>query len=132
MQDLDITLVHAIMGLWVQHVTIEIIVALTHVVETECVQTLKMVFTIFANVIMAIKDPNARQLIVVLLTLAMGKARARTRPRRLTINVHVTMDIKDPLVKLKPDVMDQQLAQGMDIAKTTESIHSNVLATIRG
>lgn len=35
-------------------------------------------------------------------------------------------------MKLKPDVMDQQLAQGMDIAKTTESIHSNVLATIRG
>ena len=100
MKEREITHVRAIMGLWVQHVTIQIIAALTHVVNTECVQTLKMVFTIFANAIMAIKEPNARQLIVVLLTLAMGKARVRTKPRRLTINVHAIMDIEDPLVKL--------------------------------
>jgi hypothetical protein len=105
MKELEITHVHVIIGLWVQHVTIEIIVALTHVVETEFVQTLKMIFTIFANVIMAIKESNARQLIIVLLTLAMGKARERTRPRRLTINVHAIMDIKDPLVKLIPVLM---------------------------
>ena len=63
MQELEITHVHVIMGLWVQRVTLKTFVLPIHVVATENVIKHKTVYTMYASVIRVTKETNVRQLI---------------------------------------------------------------------
>ena len=63
MQELEITHVHAIMGLWVQRVTLKTFVLPIHVVAMENVFKHKTVYTMYASVILVTKEIIVKQLI---------------------------------------------------------------------